>query len=468
MRSSPQPTGRPIVLRATAAGAARTLALVLIVVVATGCTAGWGRRSTVTTPHPASVTIGVLAPLSGPSAQAGQQELQGAKLAATLVNTHSQVPLPLATSTGMPGLGGARLQLVAADTASLPTQGAAQAARLVTDQRVVGLVGAYDAAVTAAASARTERLGVPFVNGDTPAGYLTELGEGWLFRTGPTDRRLGATVLSMLTSTLAANRATAGSTAGSTAGGTRGGLGVVYADNDTGNGLLAVLQTLASEADDRITTAAAFLPGGDVHPALEHVIATHPDALLLAASTPADAASLLAALPGARHPHPQGQPGATATLTVAMGPGFTAQVLLHATTATGGPVGVARSAPWSLGFAVRNPAARAVAAAYQRQFGVPMTDVAAGSFTAVLTLAQAINQAASTDPQRIRVALLGLDVPGRDTIMPWDGIRFDETGQNALAAGLIEQPTTNPSTSASANLNGRLRVVFPSELASPT
>ena len=33
------------------------------------------------------------------------------------------------------------------------------------------------------------------MNGDSPAGYLTERGLDWFFRTGPTDRMFGRVVL---------------------------------------------------------------------------------------------------------------------------------------------------------------------------------------------------------------------------------------------------------------------------------
>jgi branched-chain amino acid transport system substrate-binding protein len=54
----------------------------------------------------------------------------------------------------------------------------------------------------------------------------------------------------------------------------------------------------------------------------------------------------------------------------------------------------------------------------------------------------------------VRAALLNLDIPGRDTIMPWNGIRFDVKHQNAGAAGVVVQ-----------KVQDTFRVVFPAELA---
>jgi branched-chain amino acid transport system substrate-binding protein len=94
---------------------------------------------------------------------------------------------------------------------------------------------------------------------------------------------------------------------------------------------------------------------------------------------------------------------------------------------------------WSYDLAMRNAAARSVAELYQRKYNGRMTEEAASTFTAVLALAMAINEARSTDAKRIRSELLSMNVPGKDTIMPWAGIRFDETHQNSGATTVIEQ-----------------------------
>ena len=101
--------------------------------------------------------------------------------------------------------------------------------------------------------------------------------------------------------------------------------------------------------------------------------------------------------------------------------------------------GLMRSTSWSIEAAQRNPAAQAVTGLYERRFNSQMTEAAASAFTAVMTVAQAVNNAGTLDNQRVRSALLSLDIPGEQTIMPWAGIQFDETHQNTLAQALIEQ-----------------------------
>jgi branched-chain amino acid transport system substrate-binding protein len=115
---------------------------------------------------------------------------------------------------------------------------------------------------------------------------------------------------------------------------------------------------------------------------------------------------------------------------------------------------ILRTASWSADLARRSPVAAAVAALYQRLFGLPMNAAAANAFTAALTLAQAIDGAGSDRAVEIRASLRRIWVPATATIMPWTGIRFDADGQNPLAAAVVE------------GLDAKgFRVVHPPELA---
>jgi branched-chain amino acid transport system substrate-binding protein len=396
--------------------------LVAIVLSMAGCTSDSPPPS-----QPASlgeVKIGVLAPTSGVSRTAGIQAQQGADLAAAMVNG-DQGPTPL---IGTGGLSGAKLTIVKEDTRSDPVAGEAAAAKLAGDDKVAGLVGAFDTEVTKQASERTERLRVPFVNGDSSADFLTERGKDWFFRTGPTDRMFGEAFFSAL---------------GRMAGNSRR-VAALFSDDQRGNVLADLTLELAREGgfsmtkDDEI----AFPARSDPVAAVQRVRARQADAVFVIASTPGDATALTKAFGQARY-LPKG--------IFTFGPGFVAADAYGA--AGSDAEGVFATAAWSREIAGRNLVAKPVMELYEQQFGQPMTQVAAGSFTAVLGLAEAVNRAGSTDPERVRAALLNLDVPGQELIMPWSGVRFDTAHQNAAAAGVVEQ-----------RLGGQFRVVFPDEL----
>jgi len=134
------------------------------------------------------VRIGVIYPLTGAAASTGLELKNAAQLAADLINgTDKSLGLPLAGAGGLPRLQGARLKLVFADHQGNPQVGATEAERLIAQEKVVALQGAYFSSVTATASATAERYGMPFLNADSSSVSLTQRGLKWFFRTTPHD-----------------------------------------------------------------------------------------------------------------------------------------------------------------------------------------------------------------------------------------------------------------------------------------
>ena len=127
------------------------------------------------------VKIGVLYPLSGPSAEAGKAVLAAVRTAQDVVNNVHGADLPLAQVQGLPNLGGAKIRLVVADTAGDPEQGRLAAERLILEEGVAALYGAYHSSVTEAASAVAERLKIPFVTGESSSPSLHRRGFKWFF-----------------------------------------------------------------------------------------------------------------------------------------------------------------------------------------------------------------------------------------------------------------------------------------------
>ena len=60
-------------------------------------------------------------------------------------------------------------------------------------------------------------------------------------------------------------------------------------------------------------------------------------------------------------------------------------------------------------------------------------------FTGFIALADAINRAGSTDPEKIRKALTETNIPGSQLIVPYKGIKFGPNGQNELTRGILMQ-----------------------------
>jgi branched-chain amino acid transport system substrate-binding protein len=99
------------------------------------------------------VNIGVILPLSGPNAQFGINSRNGIEFAADDVNA----------AGGIKVLGGAKINLVVADAAPTPAAAAAAAQRLVAQNDVTAVIGAFVSSLTLAISDVTEQRGIPLL-----------------------------------------------------------------------------------------------------------------------------------------------------------------------------------------------------------------------------------------------------------------------------------------------------------------
>jgi len=134
-----------------------------------------------------TVKIGAIYPLSGNAASAGNYSKAAIELAVDIINNdHPELKdIPLAAGKGLPGLGGAKIEVIFADNQGTPAAGQNQALRLITEEKVVALIGAYQSGITVTTSAMAERHGIPFLTPESVASNLTERGFKWFFRATP-------------------------------------------------------------------------------------------------------------------------------------------------------------------------------------------------------------------------------------------------------------------------------------------
>src|ERR1700753_4511653 len=134
-----------------------------------------------------TVKIGAVFPLSGNAASAGIHARYATETALEIINNpHPELGnYPLAKSSGLAGLGGAKVDVVFADNQGSPATGQNQTLRLITEEKGVALTGAYQSGITLTSSAIAEKYGIPYVNGESVAANLTERGFQWFFRTTP-------------------------------------------------------------------------------------------------------------------------------------------------------------------------------------------------------------------------------------------------------------------------------------------
>ncbi|MBB5445052.1 branched-chain amino acid ABC transporter substrate-binding protein [Paraburkholderia sp. WSM4177] len=125
----------------------------------------------------ATIKIGVPVPLSGSSANAGTDIVNGAKLAAARINAAG-------------GVLGKQIELVPEDDAC-DAQTAVQAAQKLVDAGVVAVAGGYCSSAALPESTTFHRAGIPYVLDASTNPQLTEMGYDNVFRTIGRDDQQG-------------------------------------------------------------------------------------------------------------------------------------------------------------------------------------------------------------------------------------------------------------------------------------
>lgn len=126
------------------------------------------------------VNVGVIVPLSGANAQFGINSRNGIELVADEINE----------AGGIEALGGAKINLIVADATSSPTQAATVAQRMLSQDKVVAVLGAFASSLTLGISEVTERRGVPLLTMSF-SDRITDRGFKNVFQIVPVGSRLG-------------------------------------------------------------------------------------------------------------------------------------------------------------------------------------------------------------------------------------------------------------------------------------
>jgi branched-chain amino acid transport system substrate-binding protein len=359
-----------------------------------------------------TVTIGAIYRLSGPAAAADARA--AIETAAEILNApHPGLKsLPLGAGRGLPRLGGAKLAVIFGDDLGNVSVAQSQALRLIRGDRVAALVGAGAAATTLAASAVAERAGVPFLVPDAEAPQITGRGFKWLFRTTPLAADFARLYAQFLTELKQGGRKLDT-------------VAIAAANNPEGSAAAATLRDALQAAG--FTVAEIGYPPNTTD--LSASVAQLRDKAPAAAIVVADA------------------PDARLFITTMNTLGYKPPVLIGDDRGFSGPGFVAASgnlaqglidrSAWSIG-KPDSPTA-IVNALYRAKSGRDIDGTAARIIQGVLVLADAIERAGSTDPAAIRDALRATDLKPGQLIVGYDGVKFDDSGQNTLGASYLVQ-----------------------------
>jgi len=362
------------------------------------------------------VKIGAIYPLTGNLATTGLDCKRGVEMAVEIINGKYDLSLPLAKTEGLPDLGGAKIEVIFGDSKGDPRNGMAEAERLVTQEKVVAVIGAYQSAVTKTASQATERLKIPFVNSDSTSPTLTERGFKYFFRPECTDTIFARNQFEFLQDIKKKTGMKLESVA------------LLYENTEWGANVGKEEQKYAKEFQYKILEDIPYSQNAtDVSSEVGKLIKAKPD-VLLHASYITDAILYTKTFKELGFA-PKG------LLTMA---GYLEPDYLKTVKADGNYM-VVRST-FALDLAKRKPLVAQVNDLFKKKFGMDMSGNAARSFTAPFVVAEAINRAKSTDPEPLTKALTETNIPGDQIINPWKGIKFDpKTHQNIYATGILVQ-----------------------------
>jgi branched-chain amino acid transport system substrate-binding protein len=363
------------------------------------------------------IVIGAVIPLTGTLAQTGAGLRTAQVLAQDLVNGHVSYPLPLVGKSGLPRLHHARIRIEFADSQGKPDQARAAAEQLITQQHVVALIGTYASSTTATASQVAERYGIPFLNPDSSAPGLTSRGMKWFFRTTPHDGTFAENFVQFLadlkkTKNIGVKR-----------------IAVVGEDGLFGTGAGDAEEASAKKGGYEIATRVSYpATTTEVNAEVQKVKSATPDVIMQASYLP----DALLYIRGYK------QQSVDVKAILAQDAGFIDPGFIR--TLGADAEGIFTREVFSLDIKHRNQAVPLIDQLFRERFaGKPLDGNTARDFMGVLVLADAIDRAGSTKPDAIREALMKTNIPGKLTLMPWNRIHFDATGQNDGGAGIIEQ-----------------------------
>jgi branched-chain amino acid transport system substrate-binding protein len=387
--------------------------------------------------QPKEVVIGAVYPLSGNLAKVGNDIKDAVELAVEIVNQDVDVPVPLGKGKGLPNLGGATLRVVFADHQSLPEKGLSETERLVSQEKVVALMGSYNSNVTATASQAAERLKIPFLNADSTSPLLTARGFKWFFRTTPTDDEFSENFFRFLDEMKKRGKPVKS-------------VALLYENTLFGTDVSKFEKKYAQKYGYPIAADVAYdAKSTNMNSEIQRLKGSSPDVLLQASYT--NDAILSTRTMKELDFRPQA--------ILAMDAGHVSSEFLASTGKDA--EGILSREVWAKGLGDKKPIVRQVNELFRKRTqrlrgeAIDMDGTSARAFVGLLVLADAIDRAGSTEPEKIRAALEATNLPGEALIMPWRGVKFDpKTHQNALGQGILVQVQ-----------DGKYQVVYPFDLA---
>ena len=361
------------------------------------------------------VKIGSIYPLTGGAASAGNYAKAAIETGVDIVNSpHPGLEkLLLGAGQGLPNLKGAKITVDFADQQGNPSVGQSQTLRLITEDKVVAMLGAYQSSVSFAATAVSERYGIPFLVADSAAPNITGRGFKWTFRTTP----IGTDFAKIYTKLLTELKQS----------GTKvDDVAFVFENTDYGTSVSGVVSDAIKAAGMNVVAMVSYSANStDVSPQVLQLRDKNPDVVIFISYT-ADAILYMKTMKNLGYKPP---------IEIADDSGFSDPAFVNSVGNLA--QGVINRSAWSMG--PPGSATAIINDLYKAKSGQNLDDTSGRIMEGFFVLADAINRAGSTEPAAIQKALIATDIKPDHLMMGYQGVKFDETGQNILASSYLIQ-----------------------------
>jgi branched-chain amino acid transport system substrate-binding protein len=302
---------------------------------------------------------------------------------------------------------------VFADNQGTPAAGQNQALRLITEEKVHALIGAYQSGITLTASAIAEKYGIPFISGESVAANLTERGFKWFFRTTPIASDIAKTYMAFLKELKAGGRKVDS-------------IAIVNENTEYGTSIAKVVREAAKENGFNIGIEIPYSANTtDVQSQVLQLKNTKPDVVIFVSYT-SDAILYIKTMKALDYKPP---------VVIGDDSGFSDAAFL--TNVGSIAQGALNRSSWDIG--KPGSVTYLINQMYKKKRGVDLDDTAGRAMQGLFVLAEAINRAGSTEPAKIQAALRATDLKPNQLMMGFRGVKFDEKGNNTLAAALLIQ-----------------------------
>jgi len=362
-----------------------------------------------------NVKIGVIYPLTGNAAPAGNSAKDAVELGVEIVNNaHPELKgLPLAETAGLPNLGGAKIEMVSADHQGNPSVGQNQTLRLISQDKVVAMLGAYHSSVALTSTAAAERQGIPFLVADSVALNITQRGFKWTFRVGPIAPDFAKAYTTFLNELKKSGKKIDS-------------IAIVNENTDYGTSVAASVVEAAKAANIPIAAQVPYNANStDVSAQVLQLKDKKPDAVIFISYT-ADTVLYFKTMKNLDYLPPIiiGDDAGFSDPTFIPNVGDIAQGAVNRSAWDTGK-------PGSVSYMINEM--------FKKKYGRDLDDTSARWMQGFLVLVDAINRAGSTAPDKIQAALKATDLKADQLMIGYRGVKFDETGQNTLSATYLIQ-----------------------------